>query len=310
MPVEHRAEAAGTRGVLRRAGIEQDAVGDRRIAGQRRRDRPRFRPRSPSSPASPNFCLMSRSRATVSLPCNCRISGCSASTILASVASSASTVSATLTARPLACLPSSRAVSRLRCRGEGGKNTNPTMSAPASQRDVERLARGQAANFDDQGHGSGHGLGRRQGRNRRIRSGAGSTTSRPACLARQPHTAARRRGAEGAADRRARSAAPARRSASWARACRASASCWRAARRQWRCRNQVAEPPATTPRIATAMMTTNSGSLTATDGSARIERIERHRHQMTVGDREHDEDQAQRNQDQSREEFSHDHLSR
>ena len=30
------------------------------------------------------------------------------------------------------------------------------------QRDAERLARGQAANFDDQGHGSTHGLGQRQ----------------------------------------------------------------------------------------------------------------------------------------------------
>ena len=36
MPVEHRAQAAGTRGVLGRAGIEQDAIGDSGIAGQRR----------------------------------------------------------------------------------------------------------------------------------------------------------------------------------------------------------------------------------------------------------------------------------
>ena len=47
---------------------------------------------------------------------------------------------------------------------------------------------------------------------------------------------------------------------------RASASCWRAARRQRRCRNQVAEPPAATPKIATAMITTNNGMLTATVG--------------------------------------------
>ena len=37
MPVEHRAEAARTRGVLGRAGIEQDAIGDRGIARQRRK---------------------------------------------------------------------------------------------------------------------------------------------------------------------------------------------------------------------------------------------------------------------------------
>ena len=68
-------------------------------------------------------------------------------------------------------------------------------------------------------------------------------------------------------------------------------------------------PPAATPRIATAMITTNSGSVTATGRIGRIERIERHRHQMAVGDREDDEDHAQGNDDQRREEFSHDHLS-
>ncbi len=52
-------------------------------------------------------------------------------------------------------------------------------------------------------------------------------------------------------------------------------------------------PPAATPRMATTMITTNSGSVTATDGSVGIERIERHRHQMTVGDREDDENDAQ-----------------
>src|SRR6478672_7523428 len=62
----------------------------------------------------------------------------------------------------------------------------------------------------------------------------------------------------------------ARRSASSARSCRASASFWRAARRQYLCRNQVAQPPATTPAIATAMMTTNSGSVIASDGSTEL----------------------------------------
>ena len=40
-----------------------------------------------------------------------------------------------------------------------------------------------------------------------------------------------------------------------------------------------------------------------------IEWIERHRHQMTVGDRENDKDQTQRNQHQGCQKFSHDHLS-
>ena len=65
-------------------------------------------------------------------------------------------------------------------------------------------------------------------------------------------------------------AAAARRSAISDRARRASASCWRAARRQRRWRNQVAEPPAATPKIATAMITTNSGIDTATDGSTEL----------------------------------------
>src|SRR2546423_10004716 len=51
--------------------------------------------------------------------------------MLPNVASSASPVSAPLAARPFACRPSSRTVSSARCRGEGGKNTKPTMSAPA-----------------------------------------------------------------------------------------------------------------------------------------------------------------------------------
>src|SRR6478735_1658059 len=52
--------------------------------------------------------------------------------MFSNVASSASTVSATLVARPFAARPSSRARSSDRCRGDGGKNTKPTMSAPDS----------------------------------------------------------------------------------------------------------------------------------------------------------------------------------
>ena len=247
---------------------------------------------------NPNFCLMSRSRATVSLPCSCRISGCSASTMLASVASSASTVSATFGGAALG-LPAELA-RRLQAEmaGRRRKEHESHHVRAGLQRDVERLARGQAANFDDQGHGSRARVRAADNAGQR-RDAAGSTTSRPACLARRPHIRRPATGPEGAAGRPREASAPARRSASCARACRASASCWRAARRQCRCRNQVAEPPATTPAIATAMITTNSGSVDRERWIAGIERIERHRHQMPIGDRKHDEDQAQRNQHQS-----------
>ena len=205
---------------------------------------------------------MSRSRAVVSLPCNCRMSGRKASTILSSVASSASTVSATLTARPLACLPSSRAVSRLEMPRRRRKEHEAHHVGAGLQRDVERLARGQAANFDDQGHGFEARFGADRTPDLNRADGAGSTTSRPACLARRTRKGRPATAPEAAGDRPREAAAAARRSASSARACRASASCCRAARRQRRCRNQVAMPPATTPRIATAMMTTNSGSVT------------------------------------------------
>src|SRR5712672_2559176 len=108
---------------------------------------------------NPNVCLMSRSRATVSLPCNCRISGRKAATMLPSVKSSASTVSATLTERRLTRPPRSRAVSRLRCRGDGGKNTKPTMSAPASSAasSVSRVDRPQILTIRDMFRGTGQG---------------------------------------------------------------------------------------------------------------------------------------------------------
>src|SRR5882724_3719957 len=150
-----------------------------------------------------------------------------------------------------------------------GEENEPHHVRAGIQRDVERLACGQAANFDDQGH-----MGHAFWQPRRAQKGplaleaafynVAPCLSRPA--AHPPCDGADRRCGSG----RKVIVAPARRSASCARACRAAASCWRAARRQWRCRNQVAEPPATTPVIAAAMMTTNSGSLTATDGSVEL----------------------------------------
>ena len=58
-------------------------------------------------------------------------------------------------------------------------------------------------------------------------------------------------------------------------------------------------PPATTPKIATAMITTNSGSVTPTDGSPELKGSNVTVTEMPIGDREHDENQAERNQDQA-----------
>src|SRR3954465_13321294 len=60
------------------------------------------------------------------------MSGFNASMIFSNSASSASTVSATLRALPFTRAPNTRACSNERLRGLGGKNTNPTASAPAS----------------------------------------------------------------------------------------------------------------------------------------------------------------------------------
>ena len=177
------------------------------------------------------------------------------------------------------------------------------------ERDVERLARGQAADFDEQGHGlSGAVL------SRQIRVGTeliGRVLQRRALLVSpggpvKPRCAgAGSRGSSPPGDRRggaqigqfrprlagiglvlARRAAPA-----------ALAEPGR------RCR------PPTTPRIATAMITTNSGSVTATDGSAELNGSNDTVTEMTVGDREDDEEHAKGMTTSADEEFSHDHLS-
>src|SRR5262245_63476523 len=74
----------------------------------------------------------------------------------------------------------------------------------------------------------------------------------------------------GRAAKRCSRAVRVRRSVSSVRIWRASASLWRAARRKRPCRNQVAMPPARTPSMATAMITTNSGRVTATVGVAEL----------------------------------------
>ena len=243
----------------------------------------------------------------VSLPCNCSRSGRSVSTMFSSVASSASTVSATLVARPLACLPSSRAVSRLRWRGDGGKNTKPTMSAPASSAtsSVSRVDRPQIL--------TSRGMVSRErisspvtGWNRA--DGAGSTTSRPACLALWPHrnrTGRRRKPLLFDPGNRRRGPQIGR-----LRPCPAGIRLILARR---------AAP------VALAEPGRHAAGRDPQNGHrddhgeqrhrhrdrriGRIEGIERHRHEMAVGDRKDDEDEAQGNDDQRREELSHDHRS-
>ena len=88
-------------------------------------------------------------------------------------------------ARRRACLPSSRAISRLRCRGEGGKNTKPTMSAPASSAtsSVSRVDRPQILTIRDMLQNTGWSGG--DGGGRPIRLWAAFYNVAP-CLSRPP----------------------------------------------------------------------------------------------------------------------------
>src|SRR5712691_6956936 len=81
---------------------------------------------------NPKRVRTTTTRSGVSRPWSCIRSGLSASMIAASWSSPASTESATLSALPRTRSPSTRAASKPTLRGEGGKNTKPTMSAPAS----------------------------------------------------------------------------------------------------------------------------------------------------------------------------------
>src|SRR3954468_15212651 len=99
-----------------RIGARSDfcSIGSAFITGRRKRER------------------TAATRSGVSPPCNCSMSGFSASTTRSSSASVASTDSATFFARPFTRSPRVRAASMPRLRGDGGKNTKPTISAPAS----------------------------------------------------------------------------------------------------------------------------------------------------------------------------------
>src|ERR1035437_3019514 len=258
---------------------------------------------------NPNVCLMSRSRATVSLPCNCKMSGCSASMRLASVASSASTVSATFDARPFARLPSSRAIPRLRCRGDGGKNTNPTMSAPASSAtsSVSRVDRPQILTIRDMFQGTGWGGDARPEKSEAM----GRVLQRRALLVSPagPISAALLRG------RKPLRIVPRGRNGA------------RAQIGQLRpCLSRIGlvlsrrGPPVALPEPGRGATRHHARDLHRNDDDEQrqgyrdrriggIERVERYRHEMEIGRRQTDEDQTQRNQHQSREELAHDHLA-
>ena len=97
---------------------------------------------------------ISFTRAGVSLPCNCMRSGARASTMRLSVSSSASTLSATIFARPRACRPErarGRPVDMARAFGE---KHEPDHVRAGVERGVERGGRGKAADFDNGRHGA------------------------------------------------------------------------------------------------------------------------------------------------------------
>ena len=132
-PVERLAEPAGPRRVLRRARVEDQPVGDLRVYSDRRRDRRARRSAAPSSPAGRS--ARAPPPPAPASPCRA-IAACRASArrrCRASVSSLASTVSATLPARP--CTRSPKHARRLqpeiararrqRTRSRPGRRRNP-----------------------------------------------------------------------------------------------------------------------------------------------------------------------------------------
>ena len=156
MPVERRAEAAGPRGILRRAGIEQDAVGDRGIAGQRGEigrglDRDRLHDRQSEfllDVAQPRHGFLAVQLQDVRLQrlddvVERRVVGIDRERDLERAALR---LPAEIARRLQAEMP-----------GRRRKEHEPDHVGARVERRVERLARGQAADFDEQGHGSKHG---------------------------------------------------------------------------------------------------------------------------------------------------------
>ena len=129
-PVEGDAVAAGTRGVARRLGVEQEAVRPGSSGSAARSSRE-------ATPIAfitgmPVSARIAFTRSGVSLPWSCRRSGRSVSAMPRKSASSPSTVTATIFALPRARAASAAARSSDTFRGLGGKSMNPTKSAPAS----------------------------------------------------------------------------------------------------------------------------------------------------------------------------------
>ena len=137
------AEPARPRGVLRRARVEQQPVGDLRVELDRARDRLRSAIGIAFITGRPKRVRTAATRSGVSLPCSCSMSGLSASTMPASVSSSASTVSATLPARPLHALAErarglEREIARARRKEHEADQSAPASSATSSASGVFR----------------------------------------------------------------------------------------------------------------------------------------------------------------------------
>ena len=139
---------------LRAARAHRTAAGRRRLCNRdRRRDRLGFRSGAPSSPAGRSG-LRSRQRAPAFR--GREVAACRAQrlgTMAASVASSASTVSAQPFSRGRARARRARArVRHVKLRGDGGKNTKPDHVGAGIERGIEGFRRLQTADFDNNGH--------------------------------------------------------------------------------------------------------------------------------------------------------------
>ena len=266
------AEPARPRRLARRAGVEDQPVGDLVVEPDRRRGRRAPRSAAPSSPAGRSACAP-RPRAPASRwPCSCSRSGCSASMMAASMLVVGVDRERDLL-RPAAHARAERArgLDSRDCAARAERTRSRPVGAGV-ERHVERLGRRQAADFDQNGHGRGRPcsravlprrtdglsclsrrlIARRASSRRRRRDGEPRRVA-----ARHRRGRQRRRRAPPLAGGRARRAA---RAPPPRRAARRGAICSAAARR--RCRPRCT-PPMTRPRISA-----NSGSATEKAGCA------------------------------------------
>ena len=96
----------------------------------------------------PKRARTATTRSGVSLPCSCSMSGLSASTMRVERGVVGIDRERDLAGAAARAAPSARAASSPRWRGDGGKNTKPTMSAPASSAASSASGGLQAADFD------------------------------------------------------------------------------------------------------------------------------------------------------------------